>query len=190
LLYFKQYESSAPGTPLFDNACTGTGIINTIPSSGAPSSAWLAWQEQLFAQFRSDVQGGKLPQVSWIVGPAGYTEHADWPIDYGAWYISQIFDILVSNPEVFSKTVFIINYDEADGSFDHLVPPTPPQTPAGGASTVSIENEIVTTSTPSGPIGLGTRVSFLAISPWSKVHRGAFWSTRAQYLSVAPCGGR
>ncbi|MGA7318304.1 MAG: phospholipase C, phosphocholine-specific [Silvibacterium sp.] len=168
LLYFKQYESSAPGTPLFDNACTGTEIINSIPSSGAPSSAWLAWQEQLFAQFRNDVQGGKLPQVSWIVGPAGYTEHADWPIDYGAWYISQIFDILVSNPEVFSKTVFIINYDEADGSFDHLVPPTPPPTPAGGASTVSIENEIVTTSTPNGPIGLGTRVSFLAISPWSK----------------------
>jgi phospholipase C len=33
---------------------------------------------------------------------------------------------------------------------------------------VSIENEIVTTSTPNGPIGLGTRVPFLAISPWSK----------------------
>jgi phospholipase C len=168
LLYFKQYEASSPGTPLFDNGCTGTQIINTIPASGAPESAWAAWQEQLFAQFRSDVQGGKLPQVSWIVGPAGYTEHPDYPIDYGAWYISRIFDILVSNPEVFSKTVFIINYDEADGSFDHIVPPTPPQTSAYGASTVSIENEIVTTSTPTGPIGLGTRVSFLAISPWSK----------------------
>jgi phospholipase C len=43
-----------------------------------------------------------------------------------------------------------------------------PQTPDYGASTVSIENEIVTTSTPSGPIGLGTRVPFLVISPWSK----------------------
>ena len=109
----------------------------------------------LFDDFRSDVQSGKLPQVSWIVAPAGYTEHPDWPVNYGAWYISQIFDILVSNPEVFSKTVFIINYDEADGSFDHIVPPTAPQTSANGASTVSIENEIVTTSTPTGPIGLG-----------------------------------
>jgi phospholipase C len=89
-------------------------------------------------------------------------------INYGAWYISQIFDILVSNPEVFSKTILIVNYDEADGSFDHIVPPTPPQTPAYGASTVNIENEIVTTSTPKGPIGLGTRVPFIAISPWSK----------------------
>jgi len=168
LLYFKQYEASAPGSPLFDGGCTGTNIINTIPSSGASDSAWLAWQEQLFAQFRSDVKGGKLPQVSWIVGPAGYTEHPDYPVDYGAWYISQVFDILVSNPEVFSKTIFIVNYDEADGSFDHIVPPTAPPSSAYGASTVSIENEIVTDSTPTGPIGLGTRVSFLAISPWSK----------------------
>ena len=61
--------------------------------------------------------------------------------------------------------MFIINYDEADGSFDHIVPPFPAQTPAYEASTVSLENEIVTTSAPSGPIGLGTQVPLLAISP-------------------------
>jgi len=168
VLYFKQYANAASGTPLFDNACTGTQVINSIPSGGAPPQDWAAWAEHLFDQFRSDVQSNKLPQVSWIIAPAGYTEHSDYPLNYGAWYISQVFDILVSNPDVFSKTVFIINYDEADGSFDHLVPPTPPQTSMYGASTVSIQNEIVTTSTPNGPIGLGTRVPLLVISPWSK----------------------
>jgi phospholipase C len=168
VLYFKQYETAAPGTPLFDNACTGTGIINTIPSASASEAAWQAWAESLFDDFRNDVKSGKLPQVSWITAPWGYCEHSPVPINYGAWYISQILDILVSNPEVFSKTVFILNYDEADGSFDHIVSPVVPQTPANGASTVSIENEIVTTSTPNGPIGLGTRVPFVAISPWSK----------------------
>jgi phospholipase C len=168
MLYFKQYATAAPGTPLFDNAATGTQIINTIPSASARARAWQAWAESQFDDFRSDVKEGRLPQVSWIVAPAGYTEHSDFPINYGAWYISQILDILVSDPEVFSKTVLILNYDEADGSFDHIVPPTPPQTAANGASTVSIENEIVTTSTPNGPIGLGTRVPFIAISPWSK----------------------
>jgi len=168
VLYFNQYAMAPPGTPLFDNACTGTEISNTIPSAGAPASAWQAWAESQFDEFRSDVKGGKLPQVSWIVAPAGYCEHPDWPVNYGAWYISHILDILVSNPEVFSKTVFIIDYDEADGSFDHLVPPCVPSGPGYGSSTVSIENEIVTTSTPNGPIGLGTRVPFLAISPWSK----------------------
>jgi len=168
LLYFNQYATSAPGSPLFDFGATGTQITNTIPTASAPAQDWKAWAESLFDEFRSDVSSGKLPQVSWIVAPAGYTEHSDWPINYGAWYISQVLDILVSNPDVFSKTVFIINYDEADGSFDHIVPPTTPLTPAYGASTVSIENEIVTTSDPTGPIGLGTRVPFLAISPWSK----------------------
>ena len=114
-----------PGQPLFDNACTGTEL-HQQPSASAPASAWQAWALSLFDQFKADVQGGKLPQVSWIVAPAGYTEHSDGPVNYGAWYISQVLDILVSNPEVFSKTVFIVNYDEADGSFDHIVPPSPP----------------------------------------------------------------
>jgi len=168
VLYFNQYATAPVSSPLFQNACTGTEIINIIPAATAPASDWKAWTAHLFDQFRSDVQSGKLPQVSWVVAPAGYTEHADWPLNYGAWYISQILNILVSNPEVFSKTALIIDYDEADGSFDHIVPPTAPQTPTDGASTVSIENEIVTTSTPNGPIGLGTRVPLLVISPWSK----------------------
>ena len=168
VLYFNQYATAAMNSPLFQNAATGTQILNIKPGAGAFQSAWLAWAEHLFDQFRTDVQGGTLPQVSWIVAPAGYTEHSDWPIDYGAWYISQVLDILVSNPDVFSKTVLILNYDEADGSFDHIVPPSVPATPANGASTVSIENEIVTTSIPNGPIGLAQRVPFIAISPWSK----------------------
>jgi phospholipase C len=168
VLYFNQYATAAPGNPLFDNGCTGTQIIKTIPASGAPAQEWKAWQEHLFDQFRHDVKNGTLPQVSWVVAPAGYTEHSDFPIDYGAWYISQILDILVSNPDVFSKTALIINYDEADGSFDHITPPFPPQSPAYGASTVDFHNEIVTTTTPNGPIGLGTRVPLIVISPWTK----------------------
>jgi phospholipase C len=172
LLYFAQYAASSPGSSLFDNACTGTALAYNEPAAGAPASAWTTWALGLFAQFKADVQNDTLPRVSWIVGPAGYTEHPDYPVDYGAWYISQVLDILVSNPRVFSKTVFIINYDEADGSFDHVVPPTPPATlpatPDIGASTVDYHNEIVTTSTPNGPIGLGTRVACIVISPWSK----------------------
>ena len=168
MLYFNQYATAAPESPLFQCAATGTEIMKMIPSSGAPAQDWKAWAEHLFDEFRTDVQTGKLPQVSWVLAPAGYTEHSSYPNDYGAWYISQILDILVSNPEVFNKTVFLINYDEADGSFDHILPPTPPQTAAYGASTVSIENEIITDATPPGPSGLGPRVPFLAISPWSK----------------------
>ena len=130
ILYFNQYATAPKSSPLFLKGCTGTNITPLTPAAGAPETAWQAWAEHLFDQFRSDVKSGKLPQVSWIVAPAGYTEHPDWPSNYGAWYISQIFDILVANPDVFSKTVFIVNYDENDGGFDHMVPPTPPQTAA------------------------------------------------------------
>src|SRR5262249_50314403 len=170
VFYFNQYFSAPTNSPLFQSACTGTKILNTIPAAGAPAQAWEAWQEQLFADFRKDVQNGTLPQVSWISAPEGYTEHSDAPMNYGAWYISKIFDILVSNPDVFSKTVFIINYDEADGSFDHIVPPSPPfpNDSAHGGSTVSIENEIVTSdqSGLTGPGGFAQPVPLSAISPW------------------------
>ena len=40
---------------------------------------------------------------------------------------SQVLDALTANPDVWSKTVLFITYDENDGFFDHVVPPTPPQ---------------------------------------------------------------
>jgi phospholipase C len=172
LLYFAQYADSTPGSALFDNACTGTNLTSTMPAPNAAASAWKAWAQSQFAQLKADVQNGTLPQVSWVVAPAGNSEHSNFPCDYGAWYISQVLNILVSNPEVFSKTVFIINYDEADGSFDHVVPPSPPQTfpatPDIGASTVDYHHEIVTTTAPNGPIGLGSRVPAIVVSPWTK----------------------
>jgi phospholipase C len=88
MLYFKQYATAGQGTPLFDNAATGTQIINTIPSASAPAQAWQARAESQFDEFRSDVQGGKLPQVSWICAPAGYTETGRDPghrVRYVAW---------------------------------------------------------------------------------------------------------
>ncbi len=42
MLYFNQYATSSPGSPLFDNGCTGTEIINSIPIAGAPAQAWQA----------------------------------------------------------------------------------------------------------------------------------------------------
>ena len=105
-----------------------------------------------------------------MVAPEAYTEHPNWPANYGAYYVSQILDILTANPEVWSKTALLITYDENDGFFDHMVPPTPPQTAAQGQSTVSIENEIFPGSTEyvAGPYGLGARVPMLVVSPWSK----------------------
>jgi phospholipase C len=102
--------------------------------------------------------------------PEAYTEHPNWPPNWGAWYVSQVVDALTSNPEMWGKIVLFLNFDEEGGFFDHMVPPTPPQTAAQGSSTVSTINEIYSSGGghPGGPYGLGVRVPMLVISPWSK----------------------
>ena len=112
----------------------------------------------------------QLPQVSWIVAPEAYTEHPNWPANYGAWYIAQFLDALTANPAVWSKTVVFLMYDENDGFFDHVVPPTPPQSRAQGLSTVDTVNEVFAGNATygAGPYGLGVRVPMIVISPWSK----------------------
>ncbi len=155
LLYFHQYQNAAPGSALYKGALTGTNI----KVSG-----------NLVDRFRADVAANKLPQVSWIVAPEAYCEHPNWPANWGAWYVAQFLDALTANPGVWSKTVFLLTWDENDGFFDHVVPPTPPQSRAQGISTVPTTNEIFpgNATYEAGPYGLGVRVPMLVISPWSK----------------------
>src|SRR5699024_10083233 len=72
-------------------------------------------------QFRKDVQSGNLPAVSWMVPSQNFSDHPSAPW-YGAWFTSEIIDILIENPEVWKKTIFILTYDENDGYFDHIPP--------------------------------------------------------------------
>ncbi len=135
-------------------------------------------------QFRKDVDDKKLPLVSWLVAPERFSDHPGSPW-YGAWYISEVLNILTKDPEIWKKTIFIINYDENDGYFDHILPFAPPMNPSQpidmngkeGAEYVSKDQEYM--SDPSlkdyekieGTIGLGYRVPMIIASPWT---RGGF----------------
>ncbi|MET7852816.1 phosphocholine-specific phospholipase C [Streptomyces avermitilis] len=155
LLYFDQYRNAKPGDPLYDKARTGTDARKG---------------EGFFDQLTADVKGGKLPKISWIVAPEAFTEHPNWPANYGAWYVAQVLDALTSDPEVWAKTALFVTYDENDGFFDHLVPPFPPQSAAQGKSTVDVGPDLYQgdASHAAGPYGLGQRVPMLVVSPWSK----------------------
>ncbi|EQD29292.1 phospholipase C, phosphocholine-specific, partial [mine drainage metagenome] len=106
----------------------------------APSTSELhqrAMRDGGTARLREDVLNDRLPRISWIVMPAGYSEHPSYPPAYGAIYIARVLDALTSNPQVWGKTVLLLNYDENDGFFDHVVPPQPPTPALPGVSTVS-----------------------------------------------------
>src|SRR5690606_31515298 len=80
-----------------------------------------------FDGLAADVLGGTLPQVSYIVGPAEFSEHTgpSSPVQ-GGWFIQETIRTLIANPEVWSKTVLLVMFDENDGFFDHVPPPAAP----------------------------------------------------------------
>jgi phospholipase C len=109
----------------------------------------------VLSTFIRDVKSSKLPQVSWIVAPAGYCEHPSYTPDYGAHYVNTVLQTLFSNPGLWKTTALFITYDEHDGFFDHRLPPAP---------------EVTVTDEHIGglPIGPGTRVPMLICSPWTR----------------------
>lgn len=128
---------------------------------------------------KQDVLADRLPQVSWIIAPAAMSEHpsVSSPLQ-GADYAAQVLDALTANPDVWSRTVLLINFDENDGFFDHAPPPAPPARVAGrplGASTIPADDEYHVIAQEAGdeafldrPYGLGMRVPMYVVSPWSR----------------------
>jgi len=136
----------------------------------------------LLYQFRKDVNEGKLPTVSWLASPKNFSDHPSAPW-YGAWYVSEVLDILTKNPEIWKKTIFILTYDENDGYFDHLRPFSIPDNgkPETGKCSAAIDTEIEYVRLKNelehgvsekqareAPVGLGFRVPMIIASPWSK----------------------
>ncbi|WP_328583160.1 alkaline phosphatase family protein [Streptomyces sp. NBC_00370] len=129
---FQQFQDAKPGDPLYDRAMVA----------------------QPEGTFEDDARNDRLPAVSWILPTAAQSEHPNYLPAAGADFVASKIEAIASNPAVWRKTAFILNYDENDGLFDHVVPPTPK------AGTV---DEFVQGL----PIGGGFRVPCLVISPWT-----------------------
>jgi phospholipase C len=105
-------------------------------------------------EFEFDAKNGRLPAVSWIIPTAYESEHPDHAPADGAAFIARKLAAIASNPEVWTKTLFVLNYDENDGLFDHVAPPVAPFGTPG-------EYALGT------PSGAGFRVPCLLVSPWT-----------------------
>ena len=109
----------------------------------------------LAAEFRKDVESGRLPQVSYLVPSEVDSEHPSGSSPAAsATLLYQVLDAIASDPDLWAKTAVIVNFDENDGYFDHVPPPRPPR---------SVEAEWVGNQ----PLGLGPRVPMTIISPWT-----------------------
>jgi phospholipase C len=130
-------------------------------------------------ELRQDVLARKLPEVSWIIAPEALSEHpsVSTPLQGGD-YTARVLDALTANPEVWARTVLLVNFDENDGLFDHVPPPAPPARVSGrtvGATSIPADDEYHVHSQAAAdalyldrPYGLGPRVPLYVISPWSR----------------------
>jgi phospholipase C len=139
---------------------------DNVFSQSSQELATLAFDQTYPDQFALDVAANALPQVSWIIPPLAECEHPAAPPEYGEYVVQQILNTLVSNPDVWATTAFVIVYDENGGWFDHVVPPTAPAGTEGEYLTV---NPLPAAADGiAGPIGLGFRVPCMVVSPFSR----------------------
>lgn len=141
---------------LDDYGCNVCQYFTQYQKAPQNSSLWQnAMRNRPFYELLWDLRTGNIPQVTWIVPRSDVTEHPDYLPAAGEDHTNQVLQALWSNPKLWAKTALILNYDENDGQFDHVAPPTPePGTPGefiGGL-----------------PIGLGFRVPCLVVSPFSR----------------------
>jgi len=129
---FQNFVDAKPGDPLYDNG------MAALPAG----------------TFENDAADDNLPAVSWIIPTSTQSEHPDYMPAAGADFVASKIEAIASNPKVWAKTVFILTYDENDGIFDHVAPPTPR---AGTA------DEFIGGL----PIGGGFRVPTIIVSPWT-----------------------
>lgn len=132
---FKSFHDASPGDPLYDKGVADSCV----------------------GQFEYDALHDKLPTVSWLCPAPGASEHPAEPgasPAQGAAFVASTIASIAANPQVWAKTVVIVNYDENDGLFDHVVPPTAP----AGTPDEYVDGL---------PIGAGFRVPCIVISPWS-----------------------
>jgi phospholipase C len=139
LEYFDQYQNASTSSPLYQNA--------------------MRFYQP--GQFEYDAIHDRLPTVSYILPTSYQSEHPDFMPAAGADYVKSKVDAIAANPDVWAKTVFILIYDENDGYFDHVAPPTAPAGTAGEYIPTSVTKDAP------GPIGLGFRVPCIIVSPWT-----------------------
>ena len=123
LLYFLQYQNAAPGTPLSDGARTGTNIADRRTRYVRHAR-------------RRTSRNGTLPQVSWIVAPEASPSTRTGRELRRLVHLAGARHPDVAIPRCGARRRCFITYDENDGFFDHVVPPTPHVDGHAGLSTV------------------------------------------------------
>ncbi len=142
---------------------TGKYYYHVEPMTGLFASGRYDKISHTYKEFLADAKAGKLPNVSFVDPDYGLISefvgtsndmHPHGSVAVGDAFIAEVYKAVTSSPN-WDRTIFIINFDEHGGFYDHVAPP-------------AVEDD-----TDNGPADkanyktLGVRVPAIAISPFA-----------------------
>lgn len=148
---------------LSDAGLTGKYYYHVEPMTGLFQSGRYDAISHPYKQFLADAKAGKLPNVSFVDPDYGLIAeltgtsndmHPHGSVVVGDAFLAEVYEAIVSSPQ-WDRTIFVINYDEHGGFYDHVAPSR------------------VADDTDNGPADkadykiLGPRVPAIAISPFA-----------------------
>lgn len=151
-----------------------------------------------FDAFYQQAQAGTLPTYSFLCPRYNdkgtdkpSSQHAPYDIRYGEILMADVYEALRNGP-LWDKTLFIINYDEHGGYYDHVSPPSTVN-PDGLTSPTDYDKKqaaadpkkngyFVQPKNDFGFTRLGMRIPAVLVSPW--IAKGTIDHTQYQHTSV------
>jgi phospholipase C len=118
--------------PTIWDRCAAAGVSHTYYFSDVPFTALWGSKyvsiSQPYAKFLADCKTGNLPAVSFVdprfededSGTSG-DDHPHGDIRVGERFLADVYEAITSSP-AWRHTVFIVNFDEWGGFFDHVQP--------------------------------------------------------------------
>ena len=168
-----QKPANPNDSPTSGGFCTYLSQFTKYASGPLPSNVVAA------SEFLTDAAAGTLPSVSFIEPGylSGQDEHPSTGTDVqvGAAYVATLINGLMASPS-WKDSIFILTYDEAGGTYDH-VPPQPMPSPDGiapidlqGPTATSSADVCYGNTTPAvcDFEYTGYRLPLLVVSPFTK----------------------
>jgi phospholipase C len=142
-LHNSEHMSYPSTLPTIWDRLAWAGLVGRYYYSDAPFTA--LWGQQYasishpFEQFLQDCAAGTLPHVAFVDprfldegSGSSADDHPHADLRVGQYFINQVYQAITTSPN-WPRTVFVINYDEWGGFYDHVAPQVAPDAnPAWG----------------------------------------------------------
>jgi phospholipase C len=158
---FRYYDSALPSyqTAIATRYGAAYNLWNPMAAKAESYTQYFDYHYVDRDQIFTDLKSGKLPDISYVIPQANFSDHPPANITRGEAFVANVVDAIEFSP-YWNHTAIFLSWDDYGGWFDNQAPPK------------------------LDPLGLSFRVPFIVISPYTPAERvnhnlGYFESTLA-----------